>query len=455
MNKTGLLIVLLAAHCGLPCLAQTFPTIPVPQPATLNHLPQTTTGTAPNILSPQSAFSDIEANTTRQNQLLIREAERDMQQSFMQQQAKQEAQADIAEFHYRINYSLPSWASRPGAEYYHTAYDRIIASDSVFSVKDNVFTVENAYYGNVLDKAEFDKIIENCRVFLLSAIKERGYDLNSNTAKNYMLFQFFSETLQLNNSKQKHLPFKYDFEDYTGVHDYSKMFVTKLLQNGSGQCHSMPLLYLILAETINAEAYLALSPNHSYIRFPADNGKWYNIELTNGMFSTDSYILQSGYIKSEALQNNIYMQNLSRKELLAEQLSDLAQGYIRKYGYDEFVGKTIDKALELSPNSISVNMVKANLVKARFEYVVGQIGINPYDRAQLQNIRNFPQVVKLLNAANAQFAIIDNLGYEPMPDEAYQKWLQSMNAEKQKRENEAMKQQFKGILEKPKSKFKG
>jgi len=455
MNKTRLLMYLLAAHCGLSCLAQTIPTISIPQPATLN-VPQINTGTnnrgmpsAPSYISPNDAIQK------RQSQMIMQEVDRDIKQSALQQQAMREAQADIAEFQSRINYSLPSWAKSPGAEYYHTAYDRIIASDSLFSMKDNVFTIENAFFSNGLDKTEFDKIIDNCRSFLLSAMKERGYDLNSNTAKNFMLFQFFSETLQLKNSKQKHLPFKYDFEDYKGVQDYSKMFVTKLLRKGSGQCHSMPLLYLILAEAIEAEAYLALSPNHSYIRFIADNGKWYNIELTNGMFSTDSYILQSGYIKSEALQNNIYMQNLSRKELLAEQLSDLAQGYIRKYGYDEFVGKTIDKALELYPNSITANMIKANLDKARFEYVADQIGINPYDRAQLQKIRNFPEAVKLLNAANAQFATIDNLGYEPMPDEAYQKWLQSMNAEKQKQENEAMKQQFKGILEKPESKFKG
>jgi hypothetical protein len=457
MIRIKQVISILAILCGYSCFAQHIPVIEVPRAATIPNEPLQSTGMTlqRNMSSKPTSIGFDDAQIRRNNQALIQDVERDIKRSATEQQGFKVTQADIAALQSRINYSLPSWASRPGAEYYYTAYDRIIASDSLFSMKDNVFTIENAYFGNGLDKVEFDKIIDNCRSFLLAAMKERGYDLDSNTAKNFMLFQFFSETLQLNNSKQKHLPFKYDFEDYTGVHDYSKMFVTKLLQNGSGQCHSMPLLYLILAETINAEAYLALSPNHSYIRFPADNGKWYNIELTNGMFSTDSYILQSGYIKSEALQNNIYMQNLSRKELLAEQLSDLAQGYIRKYGYDEFVGKTIDKALELSPNSISVNMVKANLVKARFEYVVGQIGINPYDRVQLQNIRNFPEVVKLLNAANAQFAIIDNLGYEPMPDEAYQKWLQSMNAEKQKRENEAMKQQFKGILEKPKSKFKG
>lgn len=457
MNKTKKLVYLLAMQYGSACLAQNVPDIALPQATVIPNYPtQTINPTIKRGQPSQPAQSDFDfRRKQQQNQMIMQEADRDIKQATLQRQAMQETQADILALRSNINYSLPSWASRPGAEYYHNAFDKLIVSDSLFSMKDNVFTIENAYFGNGLDKAEFDKIIDNCRSFLLEAMKDRGYDLDSNTAKNFMLFQFFSETLQLKNSKQKHLPFQYDFEDYKGVQDYSKMFVTKLLRNSSGQCHSMPLLYLILAEAINAEAYLALSPNHSYIRFPADNGKWYNIELTNGMFSTDSYILQSGYIKSEALQNNIYMQNLSKKELLSALLTDLAQGYIHKYGYDGFVDKVIGQALKLYPNSISANMVKANHDAAQFEYVMKQIGINPRDNEQLQNIHYYPKAVELLNKVNEQYAVIDNLGYEVMPDEAYQKWLQNMNAEKQKQENEAMKQQFKGILEKPKSKIKG
>ena len=80
------------------------------------------------------------------------------------------------------------------------------------------------------------------------------------------------------------------------------MFVQKLLVTGKGQCNSLPKLYLILAEEIGAEAHLALSPNHSYIKFPDDEGNWHNIELTNNMLTTDAFILNSGYVKAEAIQ---------------------------------------------------------------------------------------------------------------------------------------------------------
>ena len=338
----------------------------------------------------------------------------------------------------------------PASKYYYEAYDKLIQIDTAnFSVKNTNFLIENAFYENSQDKAEFDQIIKNSGEFLIAKMQELGYDLNSNSAKNYMLFQFFSETLQLKSNGLKHLPFKYDFKDFQGVNDWSKMFVTKLLATQTGQCHSMPLLYLILAEEINAEAYLAYSPNHSYIRFPDDNRKWHNIELTNGMFSTTSSILNSGYIKSEALSNKIYMQNLSKKELLSHFYVDLAMGYIHKFGYDEFCAKVIYKALELSPNSINANMVKSNIDTNRFETVMFNLKINPRDNKQLQNIRYYPQAVELLKNVNNQYNTVDNLGYEHMPEDAYLQWLQSMQDEKNKQESEKLAKQFKGTLIKP------
>lgn len=446
MNRTLRVFRLFAVLYGSSCFSQIIP--PLPTTATMQNYTQQASMSINTKGTPvkPTVYNPVLDNQQSQNQNLMQEAENHIKAQSMQEKAMQEAQADIAEiFGSRTTYSLPSRVTNPDAVFYHQAFEKIILTDTVYSTKDNVFLIENAYFNNKLDKQEFDQIIKESKAFLTSKMKEQGYDLNSNSAKNFMLFQFFSETLQLKNSKNKHLPFKYDFEDYMGVQDYSKMFVTKLLRTGSGQCHSMPLLYLILAEEIGAQAYLALSPNHSYIRFPDDKGKWYNVELTNGMFSTASYILQSGYIKSEALQNKIYMENLSRKELLSQQLTDLATGYIYKFGYDEFAQTIIDKSLALYPNSISANMVKANLDTTRFEYVMKQLGIDPRDREQLQRIRNYPEAIALLNTVKGQYAHIDNLGFEAMSPEDYQQWLQAMKGEKGKQEDEKIKNMLKGL----------
>lgn len=384
-------------------------------------------------------------NIQRRNQQLIRETELREQQRIEQQK---QIYADLKTE--RINYSLPSKSNIPETSYYRNAFDQLSKLDpNNFSVKEATFLIENAYFEEQQNFEDFDKFIKQTGDFLREKMNELGYDPNSNLAKNFMLFQFFSDTLEIKSKDLKHLPFKYDFEDYMGVKDWSKMFVSKLLATGSGQCNSLPKLYLILAEEIGAEAFLSLSPNHSYIRFRDNEENWYNVELTNGMFTADSFILQSGYIKSEALLNEIYMQNLSSKQLLAQLLTGLAMGYVHKFGYDTFVKQVIDKALVLYPNLINARMVNSNYLTVQFEYATNQVGINPRNNQELQNIRYYPPLVQMLNQVNAEYKTIDDLGFEFMPADAYENWLNSLQETKQKQDNEQMKQQFKNVLNKP------
>lgn len=354
---------------------------------------------------------------------------------------------DINE-HYAQNtnrdYNLPSLSNVAGTKHYYDVFEKMQKLDNLnFSTKDVNFDIENAYFENKINKKEFDQTIKQTGEFLIAKMKELGYDLNSNSAKNFMLFKYFSETLQVKGFKTKHFPLKYDFDDYRGQKDWSKMFVTKLLKSGSGQCHSMPLLYLTLAEEINAEAFLTLAPEHSYIKFQDDvSKKWFSLELTNGMFSTTSFVLSSGFIKAEALQNKIYMQNLSKVELLSYFYTDLANGYKHKFGYDDFVQKVVYKALELDPKNVFAQMLLSDFNTINFEYACSKIGVNPRDSKQLQKIKNYPEIVELLIKTKNQYKTVDDLGYEQMPADAYEKWLGSMKKEENKQENEKAKEQL-------------
>ena len=131
-------------------------------------------------------------------------------------------------------------------------------SNSNFSIKKAIFTIENAFYEEAENYNEFEDVITETGDFLREKMNELGYNPDSNLAKNFLLFQFFSDTLQIKSKSLKHLPLKYDFDDYMGKDDWSKMFVKKLLETGKGQCNSLPELYLILAEEIDAEANLCL-----------------------------------------------------------------------------------------------------------------------------------------------------------------------------------------------------
>lgn len=335
-----------------------------------------------------------------------------------------------------VNYDLPPCSSSTGTMAYKSAFSellKIAEGEKVFNIKEANFIVEDAYYENTGKIENFDKTIQQIVLFLNCKMEEFGYERNSNLAKNLMLYRFFADTLVIQSKNLHHLPIKYDFNDYRGEKDWSKMFVEKLLRTNTGQCHSLPLLYLILAKEIGAEAQLAYSPNHTYIKFKDDNGNWHNVELTNGMLTTDAFILQSGYIKAEALQNKIYMQPLTDQQLLSHCLSGMAQGYIKKYCYDSFVEEVVDKSLELDPNNIHANMVKANYLTSRFGHIQNQLGINEQNYRQI--LGQYPVAKDIFIARNKQYAVLDNLGYEEMPGEAYEKWLNSLNEAKQMQES--------------------
>lgn len=408
------------------------------QTPVLQHNRQVSQPKAPNPInslilnpnSPKAPNNGIEMYLKDQQEVIKRQ--RELQEIYSEINAVRNGITDVI-------YELPSCVSVSGATAYQTAFmelSKIVTGEKAFNLKEANFIVENAYYEDTGNYEGFDGIIRQIAQFLNWKMEELGYNKNSNLAKNLILYRFFTDTLEIKSKGLLHLPYKYDFNDYMGNEDWSNMFVEKILRTNSGQCHSLPLLYLILANEIEADAQLAYSPNHSYIKFTDDNGKWHNIELTNGMLTTDAFVLQSGYIKAEALQNKIYMQPLTDKQLLSHCLFGLAQGYAKKYCYDSFVENVVNKSLELDPNNVNAHMLKSDYLTLRFKYIENQLGINENNYRQV--LDQYPIARDIFITRNIQYAIIDNLGYENMPAEAYEKWLGALSEAKQRQESRQM-----------------
>ena len=393
----------------------------------------------PNILkSPTYGYKpttiNIYGNQNNQSryQKQINQYEKDRQLVLQREKELKKVMTELNSERVNVSYTLPSSSDINGMNYYRKAFTKLSEMNpNDFSIKETTFIIENAFFEEKQNFDDFSKIIKQTGEFLLEKMDDFGYDKKSNVAKNYILFKFFADTLQIKKKDLKHLPITYDFNDYLGRENWSNMFVTKLLRTNKGQCNSMPRLYLILAEEIGAKSFLSLSPNHSYIRFSDEVNNWYNVELTNQMFTTSSLITQSGYIKSEALLNKIYMQSLSKKELFSQLLSDLVMGYTSKFGYDEFSKVMIDKALELSPNSITANMLKSTYNTFKTQYIFQQIGVTQDNFKQ--KMQHYPKALETLKIMKAQYQKIDNLGYTPMPEKAYQDWLESLREEKKKK----------------------
>ena len=316
-----LLTIFFVTICSWHLYAQ-LPVIPVPQAATMdtygiNINPQTHSST------PSPFIKREQSNAYDPNELVRRN-----------QRAQQEIDAAVGmmreiEEHQNIAHSLaqrgfPSQAGVPGTEYFRSAYQELssMLSDSIpLNIERAVFLIENAYSGNQLNFDNFQKSINERVDYCKWRMKELKLDPHDGLAQNMVIFSLLTDTLNIRQPGTEktitHYPLKYNLDDYDSQKNFTSHFVTTLLATNVGQCHSMPLLYLILAERLGAKAYLSLAPRHSFVKIQDDKGAWYNLELTCRSILSDYHYMNNSYIKSEAIRNKLYMTPLSKKETVA------------------------------------------------------------------------------------------------------------------------------------------
>ena len=342
----------------------------------------------------------------------------------------------------QINYDLLSLSFQPGTEYYRNAaakLNRMLRGAEPMSLKQAVFTCENAYFEGKLNYQDFNKRIQKLISIARLKAAQEGFDWNNPQTRNVMLFRVLADTLKVKDSSVEggtatSYPMQYDFDDINGNKDWTKMFVSKLLLSKTGQCHSLPLLYLIMCEETNTKASLAFSPSHSYAKFKDKSGNWYNVELTNGRIVSDAFLLASGYITSEALKNHIYLEPQTKRQTIACFLNDLSNGYLEKYGYDNFMSQCADTTLKYAPSNISALIIKSNYQTRKLAYLVYQVGRPNPDVLK----QRYPRIYKAFLDRNQTYQKIDDSGFQAMPVDAYNSWLKSMNAEKEKREQQGL-----------------
>lgn len=305
--------------------------------------------------------------------------------------------------------------------YYNSAYCEIVSmldNKIPLNYKRAVFLLEWAYSQGTLDYNAFCSEIAEISAKLKQFVKEKGVE-QYKTSGNFALFEFFTKPNSMNGNK----PFTYDFDDFNGQKDYRKTFVTKLLKTHKGQCRSLPVLYKILAEETKTEAFLAFAPNHLYIKHLGEDNKWVNVELTNGHFASDAYIISSMGISAEAIRNRIYMDALDLSQSIAYCLTELSMGYQKLYGYDNFVLLCCNKTLEYFPYSISTLLHKYNTLRSMaLDY------INKNGREHCAFLDSNYKAFKETQLR------IESLGFREMPTEKYEEWVRSVENEKKKQQ---------------------
>ncbi|MDE6801658.1 MAG: hypothetical protein K2J06_02725 [Muribaculaceae bacterium] len=247
---------------------------------------------------------------------------------------------------------------------FETSYEKLskmFNGEIPYNLKDAEFLVENAYYGGTVDYKQYCHDIDSVVRVLRMFIKINNLE-QYKTAPNFAIFDYMTKSSIMNGNSK----FTYDFDNPMGLKDFSILFTSHLLRTHKGQCISMPLLYKILCDELGGHSALAFAPMHLYIKHIGEDGKWYNIELTNGGFARDEWMIENMGISTESIRNGIFLCALSEKETIGFMLMQLSRAYQSKYNsYDYFIERNVNEVLSQFPNFCDALVLKFNLYQYR------------------------------------------------------------------------------------------
>lgn len=397
-------------------------------PVTLNAVPVTGQPGLPTNINPIFADNTIE----EQNRRILQAHNMLPGQINTPQQIKQLADVERDLMEEKFYREHIEWSNKTAI--YRQAFGMLgqMNPDS-FSITNAVFIVENAFLDNRFPYKEFLSALQLRADHVKQILKRENLDSKNNIALNYGIQKLYASSNAYYNPATRQTvtvpPFKYDFNDFRGEQDYTKMFAIKLLGTGKGQCHSLPLLYLMIAEQLGAKAWLSLAPQHSFIQFTDRNGNLMNFETTNGSIVSAHWLYQSGYINANALKERTYLDTLPQRQLYAQCLADLMLGYLAKFGYDDFAEQIRQRILQINPNNITALIVDTETKRRMAMQKIFAAGKPPEEK-----LPQFPEAYQAFLAMQGAFERVDALGYQDMPKEAYQTWLKSLEQEKKKQE---------------------
>lgn len=221
-------------------------------------------------------------------------------------------------------------------------------------------------------------------------------------------------------------PFSYDLDDPLGKQLRNQLLSTNI-ETRKGNCVSMPTLFLALMERVdpNVKMVGVKAPLHLFCRFKdRQTGDVWNVETTNGGNPARNHWYKENFkIEQKALDNKLYLVDLSNKEYIADLIGTLISKE-RKAGRYEKALNYAELLLKLSPNS-DVGLVQKGALLA-------EIGNEKLEKGSLSDEDKTyykTESEKYINKAIA-------LGWKPETKESREEYLKSVNEELKKRNKE-------------------
>ncbi len=312
------------------------------------------------------------------------------------------------------------------------AYQHIndmLTGKTKLSVADAYYTMERGYGNPYLTKPEYDGILAQSVDFIRNWMQQHNLDPKDNLSVHLAIQKFMSQSLTvskaitLKDGKKQfktvtHQPFFYDYDDYQAFKDHRNFFLTKCLATGSGQCSSMPAVYLVLSEALGVKAYLSFAPMHSFIKYPDNSGAIQNYEPTSNWEISDKWYMDNMFISQEARNSGLFLDTLNSRQVVAHCVFDLCFGYTRKNDWWDhaFLKDAILSAAKYFPrnnNLVGLAMYSVYLRSLLFTIMRAN---------HIKAVDDIPSNVDAMSVYQeflGNEAYIKRLGYQDVPDTMY------------------------------------
>jgi len=302
------------------------------------------------------------------------------------------------------------------------------------SLADALYAEESAYGNLQMSYKEYKQNIAECAAFIKQWMFENGLNPKNPESVHLAIQKFMGDTLTIKNNKpdniggislqNSHKPFMYDYIDYRAEKDLNNYFVTKTLATGTGQCNTLPRVYLVLAEALGVNASLTFVHQHSFIKYQNNKGTIENYEPTIDWHMSDNDYTEDVPVMSSAITNKIYLSPLNKKQMVASIMIDLAYNFHREHwtANGKFMSECIDYGMKYFHNGEGhrEGLLLKNLVLA------SQLDKTLYKNniTDLNDVEKSPEALEAYKTYRNSSDKLKELGIQHFPESTYNAMLE-------------------------------
>jgi regulator of sirC expression with transglutaminase-like and TPR domain len=155
--------------------------------------------------------------------------------------------------------------------------------------------------------------------------------------------------------------FSYDQADPFGRILTNRLLST-YIRTRQGNCISMPILFLIIADRMGLNVHLAIAPLHMLVRYTDPQGVDHNLEPTSGGHEArDAWYRQILPMTDRAIASGLYLRTLSRRDSIAEMANVVLDTLLAEHHYQEAVD-VADAILAVNPREGYTMVKKASAI---------------------------------------------------------------------------------------------